>query len=172
MLRPQAIGTSLQNGRHLTIKVTAGWRSINFTFLWGVFSPGSWHANIHPKRTVVWLSHSRPAVLAACCCCCCCCELSACSLSEPLGTSQSLNWSRPVPLPLVPKGLSRVHIIINHVINCLVLYLSVFVYFFTRVIFVTCELGNEPSGSIKCWELPRGCISCGLSSGTQLHRVS
>jgi hypothetical protein len=35
-----------------------------------------------------------------------------------------------------------------------------------------CELGNEPSGSIKCWELPSGCTSCGLSSGTQLHRVS
>jgi hypothetical protein len=34
------------------------------------------------------------------------------------------------------------------------------------------ELGNEPSGSIKCWELPSGCTSCGLSSGTQLHRVS
>jgi hypothetical protein len=36
----------------------------------------------------------------------------------------------------------------------------------------SCELGNEPSGSIKCSELPRGCTSCGLSSGTQLHRVS
>jgi hypothetical protein len=35
-----------------------------------------------------------------------------------------------------------------------------------------CELGNEPSGSIKCWELPSGCTSCGLSSGTQLHIVS
>jgi hypothetical protein len=34
------------------------------------------------------------------------------------------------------------------------------------------ELGNEPSGSIKCWELPSGCTACGLSSGTQLHRVS
>jgi hypothetical protein len=34
------------------------------------------------------------------------------------------------------------------------------------------ELGNEPSGSIKCWELPSGCTSCGLSNGTQLHRVS
>jgi hypothetical protein len=34
------------------------------------------------------------------------------------------------------------------------------------------ELGNEPSGSIKCWELPSGCTTCGLSSGTQLHRVS
>jgi hypothetical protein len=34
------------------------------------------------------------------------------------------------------------------------------------------KLGNEPSGSIKCWELPSGCTSCGLSSGTQLHRVS
>jgi hypothetical protein len=36
----------------------------------------------------------------------------------------------------------------------------------------SCELGNEPSGSIKCWELPSGCSACGLSSGTQLHRVS
>jgi hypothetical protein len=36
----------------------------------------------------------------------------------------------------------------------------------------SCELGNEPSGSIKCWELPSGCTSCGPSSGTQLHRVS
>jgi hypothetical protein len=36
----------------------------------------------------------------------------------------------------------------------------------------SCELGNEPSSSIKCWELPSGCTSCGLSSGTQLHRVS
>jgi hypothetical protein len=36
----------------------------------------------------------------------------------------------------------------------------------------SCELGKEPSGSIKCWELPKGCTSCGLSSGTQLHRVS
>jgi hypothetical protein len=34
------------------------------------------------------------------------------------------------------------------------------------------NFGNEPSGSIKCWELPNGCTSCGLSSGTQLHRVS
>jgi hypothetical protein len=31
---------------------------------------------------------------------------------------------------------------------------------------------NEPSGSIKCWELPSGCTSCGLLSGTQLHRIS
>jgi hypothetical protein len=36
----------------------------------------------------------------------------------------------------------------------------------------SCELDNEPSGSIKCWELPNGCTICGLSSGTQLHRVS
>jgi hypothetical protein len=36
----------------------------------------------------------------------------------------------------------------------------------------SCELGNEPSGSIKCWELPSGCTTCGLSSSTQLHRVS
>jgi hypothetical protein len=33
----------------------------------------------------------------------------------------------------------------------------------------SCELGNEPSGSMKCWELLSGCTSCGLSSGTQLH---
>jgi hypothetical protein len=36
----------------------------------------------------------------------------------------------------------------------------------------SCECGNEPSGSIKCWELPSGCTTCGLSSGTQLHTVS
>jgi hypothetical protein len=36
----------------------------------------------------------------------------------------------------------------------------------------SCKLGNEPSGSIKCWELSNGCTTCGLSSGTQLHRVS
>jgi hypothetical protein len=36
----------------------------------------------------------------------------------------------------------------------------------------SCELGNEPSGSIKFWELPNGCTTCGLSSGTQLHTVS
>jgi hypothetical protein len=36
----------------------------------------------------------------------------------------------------------------------------------------SCERGNEPSGSIKCRELPNGCTTCGLSSGTQLHRVS
>jgi hypothetical protein len=36
----------------------------------------------------------------------------------------------------------------------------------------SCGLGNEHSGSIKCWELPSGCTTCGLSSGTQLHRVS
>jgi hypothetical protein len=33
----------------------------------------------------------------------------------------------------------------------------------------SCKLGNEPSGSIKCWELPNGCTTCGLSSGTQPH---
>jgi hypothetical protein len=37
---------------------------------------------------------------------------------------------------------------------------------------ISCELGNEPSGSIKCWELPNGCTTFGLSSGTQLHLVS
>jgi hypothetical protein len=36
----------------------------------------------------------------------------------------------------------------------------------------SCKLGNEPLGSIKCWDLPNGCTTCGLSSNTQLHRVS
>jgi hypothetical protein len=36
----------------------------------------------------------------------------------------------------------------------------------------SCDLGYEPSGSIKCWELPSGSTTCGLLSGTQLHRVS
>jgi hypothetical protein len=36
----------------------------------------------------------------------------------------------------------------------------------------SCKLGNEPLGSIKCWELANVCTTCGLSSGTQLHRVS
>jgi hypothetical protein len=31
---------------------------------------------------------------------------------------------------------------------------------------------NETSGCIKCWELPDGCTSCDLSSGTQLQKVS
>jgi hypothetical protein len=35
----------------------------------------------------------------------------------------------------------------------------------------SCELGNEPSGFIKCWELPNGCTACGLSCGTRLHGV-
>jgi hypothetical protein len=36
----------------------------------------------------------------------------------------------------------------------------------------SCERGNEPSGSIKAGNLPSGCTTCGLSSGTQLYRVS
>jgi hypothetical protein len=36
----------------------------------------------------------------------------------------------------------------------------------------SCKLGNESSGSIKCWELSNGFPTCGLSSGAQLHRVS
>jgi hypothetical protein len=36
----------------------------------------------------------------------------------------------------------------------------------------SCKLGNEPSGSIKCWELPNACTTCGISSSVQLHRVS
>jgi hypothetical protein len=31
----------------------------------------------------------------------------------------------------------------------------------------SCELGNEHSGSIRCWES----AACGLSSGTQPHKV-
>jgi hypothetical protein len=53
-------------------------------------------------------------------------------------------------------------------VNLIFLYLSRYFSFKES----SCELGNEPSGSIKCWELPRGCTSCGLSNGTQLHRVS
>jgi hypothetical protein len=34
------------------------------------------------------------------------------------------------------------------------------------------KLGNEPSGSIKCWELPNGCTIYGLPCGTRLHIVS
>jgi hypothetical protein len=41
-----------------------------------------------------------------------------------------------------------------------------------RYRYSSCKLSNEPSGSIKCWELPNGCTTCGLSSGTQLDRVS
>jgi hypothetical protein len=36
----------------------------------------------------------------------------------------------------------------------------------------SCELGNEPLGSIKCWELLNGCTTCGFWSGTQLQRGS
>jgi hypothetical protein len=35
----------------------------------------------------------------------------------------------------------------------------------------SCKLGDEPSDSIKCWELPSGCTTFGLSSGTQRHTV-
>jgi hypothetical protein len=34
------------------------------------------------------------------------------------------------------------------------------------------ERGNEPWGSTKCWNLPSGCTTFGLSSSAQLHRVS
>jgi hypothetical protein len=34
------------------------------------------------------------------------------------------------------------------------------------------KLGDDPSGFMKYWELPSGCTTCVLSSGTQLHRVS
>jgi hypothetical protein len=30
----------------------------------------------------------------------------------------------------------------------------------------TGELCNEPSGSIKCWELPSGCTGCDKMLGT------
>jgi hypothetical protein len=35
----------------------------------------------------------------------------------------------------------------------------------------SCERGNEPSGSIKCWESTEWLTTGGLSSSTQLHRV-
>jgi hypothetical protein len=34
------------------------------------------------------------------------------------------------------------------------------------------ERSNEPSGSVKCWELPSGCTNCGVASGTEHHRPS
>jgi hypothetical protein len=36
----------------------------------------------------------------------------------------------------------------------------------------SCEYGNEPSGSIKCWEAIECFTTGGLSSNVQLHRVS
>jgi hypothetical protein len=36
----------------------------------------------------------------------------------------------------------------------------------------SCELGNELSGSITCWENARGCTTCDLSNDAQLHIVS
>jgi hypothetical protein len=36
----------------------------------------------------------------------------------------------------------------------------------------SCELGIEPSGSMKCWKLSSGLASSGLSSSAQLHIVS
>jgi hypothetical protein len=33
------------------------------------------------------------------------------------------------------------------------------------------DAGNEISCSIKCWELPSDCTTCGLSSDTHLHTV-
>jgi hypothetical protein len=34
-----------------------------------------------------------------------------------------------------------------------------------------CELGNEHSGFINSGNLPNGCTTCGLSSGTQLTEL-
>jgi hypothetical protein len=36
----------------------------------------------------------------------------------------------------------------------------------------SCELGNEPSGSIKCWETTEWLHNLRPLGGTQLHRVS
>jgi hypothetical protein len=36
----------------------------------------------------------------------------------------------------------------------------------------SCERGNAPLGSVKCWELPIGCTTDGLWSGTELERSS
>jgi hypothetical protein len=35
-----------------------------------------------------------------------------------------------------------------------------------------CEFGNEPSGSMKCFETISGLTASGLSSSAQLHRAS
>jgi hypothetical protein len=37
---------------------------------------------------------------------------------------------------------------------------------------LSCECGNEPSVSIKCWETNEGFTTGGLSSTAQLHIVS
>jgi hypothetical protein len=37
-----------------------------------------------------------------------------------------------------------------------------YIYAKTNLVAKPCELGNEPSGSIKCWELASGCTNCGL----------
>jgi hypothetical protein len=34
-----------------------------------------------------------------------------------------------------------------------------------------CEFGNEPTGSIKCWETIEGLTTGGLSSSAQLHII-
>jgi hypothetical protein len=36
----------------------------------------------------------------------------------------------------------------------------------------SCEHGNEPSGSIRCWEFLSGCATGGLSRRARLHGVS
>jgi hypothetical protein len=36
----------------------------------------------------------------------------------------------------------------------------------------SCEFGIEPSGSMKCWELPSDFTTGGLSSSAQLLRAS
>jgi hypothetical protein len=33
----------------------------------------------------------------------------------------------------------------------------------------SCECGNEPSGSVKCWETMSGFTTGGLSSSAQLY---
>jgi hypothetical protein len=38
--------------------------------------------------------------------------------------------------------------------------------------FVCCKCVNEPSASIKCWELWSDCRTCGASGSVQLHGVN
>jgi hypothetical protein len=76
------------------------------------------------------------------------------------------------PVGKRPLGRPRRRWIDNIKMDLLEIGLSVGDWIGLAQVESSCKLGNEPSGSIKCWELPSGCTSCGLSSGTQFHRVS
>jgi hypothetical protein len=76
------------------------------------------------------------------------------------------------PEGMRPLGRPRRRWIDNIKMDLLEIGLSVVDWIGLAQVERSCELGNEPSGSIKCWELPSGCTTCGLSSSTQLNRVS